>query len=178
VFVQVPFDNKRSSTTEKPFGGHFQLTNEALRQVHKIFAYSILSAAIYRICWWFGSGVCEVAVVVPGMLCVLKQKDELCENNLKDSLHVSIILNFVCVWKNSFWKFFFGKYVTNCLNVLPQKNKNNYRLSLNVPQNAKLLPMDKNVQWDLHVFLEFICDWLKISTFKYWEQHDLPICSF
>jgi len=42
-------------------------------------------------------------------------------------------------------------------NVSPQKNKNNYCLSLIVPQNVKLLPMDKNVQWDLHVFLEYIC---------------------
>jgi len=41
VFVQVPFEIESSSTTEKPFGGHFQLTNEALRQVHKIFAYIV-----------------------------------------------------------------------------------------------------------------------------------------
>ena len=35
VFIQVPFENESSSTTEKQFRGYFQLKNETSRQVHK-----------------------------------------------------------------------------------------------------------------------------------------------
>ena len=40
------------------------------------------------------------------------------------------------------------------------------------------VPFAKNLQWGIHVILQYTYDWLKISTFKYWEQYDLRICLF
>jgi len=65
----------------------------------------ISSAGTYRICGWCSSGVCEW--VVSCTLRVQKKQYELCENGLRVSLHVSIILVCVC-----FWKYIFGKFFT------------------------------------------------------------------
>jgi len=92
VFIQVPFESESTSATEKQFGSCFELWNEASRQVHKTSVNIVCTHTQKLLVMQFRCLRVSGALHVMGV----KKRYDLCENGLRGSLNVSVILIYVC----------------------------------------------------------------------------------